>query len=94
MGAAPPPKSRPSREQLSALAAVLREGLAPYAYFGVYNQLGPRLATFQDTDLKVLIGGQLVARRVHGPSDYDAWRACWDLFAVSMVHLGASTPGP
>ena len=83
----------PTPEQLSCLHAVLRSGRPPYCDFGVWNVYGPRLARFQDYDAQVVIGGQVVTKRVAAPSTLEGWMACWELFEVAMIGLNAASVG-
>ena len=89
----PPDACTPTAEQLSCLYAVLRAGRVPFVDFGVFNVYGPRLAKFQDTDAQAMVGGHLVSKRIAAPASLEGWLACWDLFTVAMVSLGAASVG-
>ena len=65
----------------------------PYVDFGIWNTYGPRLAKFQDFDAQIFVQGQLVTKRVAAPSSLAGWMACWDLYEVAMVSLGAASLG-
>ena len=90
---ASPDACTPTVEQLSCLYAVLRSGRVPFADFGVFNVYGPRLARFQDTDAQAMVGGHLISKRLAAPASLEGWLACWDLFTVAMVSLGAASVG-
>ena len=86
-------QSSPSDTQLTALYFKAYHGQVPYVDFGVWNSFGPRLARFQDYDAQIIVQGQVVTKRIAAPSSMEGWMACWDLFEVAMVSLGAASLG-
>jgi len=92
-GCSPPEEHTPSSEQLAALRAVLNSGRVPYVDFAVWGPYGARVARFRKTEAAVFVAGELVTKRVDGPSSFDAWLVSWELFAVAMVSLGAARVG-
>jgi hypothetical protein len=92
-GGPPPERSLPTLDQLTALKAILGQGLPPYVDFGVWSTHGPRIAKFQRTEAAVLIGGAFVTRMLDAPGSFQAWEDSWALFATAMVSLGAARPG-
>ena len=90
----PPENCDPSPEQLAALSHVISVGLAPYVDFAVFNPYGARLHRTKDVDAQILgADGVMITKRLAAPSSFDAWEACWKLFAASMVSLGAASVG-
>ena len=85
--------STPTREQLSCPRAAITASRVPYADFAIWNVHGPRLARFQDHDAQVLVGGQLVTKRISGAPSFASWSSSWDLFEVAMVSLGSASVG-
>jgi len=92
-GCSPPEEATPSAEQLAALQALLNSGRVPFCDFAVWGPYGARAARFRKTEASVFIAGELVSKRVDGPSSYDAWAASWDLFASDMISLRAARVG-
>ena len=37
--------------------------------------------------------GSWTQKQLRGPSCYEQWESCWDVFACAMVMLGVATPG-
>ena len=78
---------------MSALRALLASGRVPFVDFGVWSVLGPRVAKFRRVETAVFTGGEFVSKILDGPASYADWENSFNLFAVSMVTLGACTPG-
>ena len=94
VGTPPNPSERPTDEQLSALSAMIRTGRAPFAdfaVFGAFDEHSARLRKFTD---QVFVGGVLQTRLLHGPANFEDWKACWGVFKAAMVMLKAARIGP
>ena len=82
-----------SNAQLSALKAVVDQGLPPYADFGVWAPHGNRLARKQKfTSMHVDPSGKWRTTEQTGPPHLDAWRTSWAVFASASIMLGIATP--
>jgi len=91
-GAAPPDDSRPSSDQLSALAAKLQGKQAPYVDFAIFGPFGRRQSKLLRYTAQVFVNGQLQTRQLKGPEGFEQWRAAWRVYRASMIMLGAARP--
>ena len=91
-GGPAPVEREPSPDQLAAMVARLARGDSPYADFAVFQPHGRRLAKFRLFEAQVFVDGQLKSRQLKGPSNFTAWKACWDVFRATLVSLGTVSP--
>ena len=94
VGTPPNAAERPTDEQLSALSAMLKTGRAPFtdfAVFGAFDEHSAKLRKYTD---QVFVGGVLQTRLLHGPANFDDWKACWSVFKAAMLMLKAARLGP
>ena len=79
--------------QITALHAVLSQGLPPYADFGVWVPHGGRLARKQKfTNRYVDTAGNWHSSELSGPPNLESWRTSWAVFTTASVMLSIATP--
>ena len=79
--------------QLTALKAIIGQGMAPYTDFGVWGQHGNRLARKQKfTNMFVDTSGKWHSQELAGPANLDAWRSSWAVFTTAAIMLDVATP--
>ena len=79
--------------QLTALQAVISQGMAPYTDFGVWGPHGNRLARKQKfTNMHLDTSGKWHSSELSGPSNLEAWRASWAVFRTACIMLKIATP--
>ena len=93
-GGKPLPHEEPTGDQLGALAEKLTKDTAPYTDFGLWGPYGRRQQKIMKFQAQVFVGGVLVTKMLNGPSNFEAWRACWRGFRTAMLLLMAYLPGP
>ena len=91
-GGDPPDSERPAAEHLSALQHRISSGGAPFADFAVFGPYGRRQAKLLKFTAQVFVNGELVAKQLRGPSNYEGWRAGWRVFRGAMIMVGAASP--
>ena len=91
-GGPPPVDREPSPDQLAAMMSRLDRGDSPYADFAIFQPHGRRLAKHHKFDAQMFVDGKLQVRQLKGPSDFAAWKACWDVFRATMICLGVVSP--
>ena len=92
-GSEPPEHARPTKEQLSAVASLLRSESAPYCDFAVFGPYGRRQAKARRFEAQTFVDGRLQTRMISGPSNFEAWRAIWLTFRTCLISLEAVPPG-
>ena len=60
-----------------------------FALFGPY---GRRAAVLQRFEAQVFVDGALHTKRMKGPSNFDSWLACWQVFRAAMLMCKAASP--
>ena len=85
--------ARPTAEQLSVVAALLRIGVSLFLDFAIFGPYGKRLAKQRKFQDQVFINGRLETRMLSGPANFESWLACWSVFKSCMLALGAASPG-
>ena len=79
--------------QITALNAVLDQGMAPYADFGVFGPHGNRHARKQKfTNMYLDTAGRWHTAEQAGPANLEAWRNSWAVFTAATIMLGVATP--
>ena len=79
--------------QLTALKAVVGQGLPPYTDFGVWGPYGNRLARKQKfTNMFLDTSGKWHSQELAGPANLDSWRSSWAVFASAAIMLDIATP--
>ena len=74
------------------MMARLARGDSPYADFAIFQPHGRRLAKHHRFDAQVFVDGALTTRQLKGPSNFAAWKACWDVLRATLISLGAVSP--
>ena len=98
-GGHPDPAERPSDEQLSAMAYVLRtkdgaRAKAPFAEFAVFTPFDGRATKLRTFSAMVLSrDGSWAHRSLRGPSSFGQWENCWHVYATTLVMLDVAAPG-
>ena len=94
-GQRPHPNQEPSIEQLSGLKSLLDNNQCPYADFAIFQPFAARIMKrLKFSGLILNKAGVLSQAEVYGPPDLDNWRACYDVWANSMIMLDAIDLGP
>ena len=99
-GAHPNNDERPSDEQISAMAARIRDRsggrvwapFAEFAVFGPFDGRATKLRTF--TAMVLNRDGAWQQRTLRGPSSFAQWEASWRVYEVLLIMLDVCPPGP
>ena len=92
-GDEPMEQAEVSDAQLSALKAVLDQGMPPYVDFGVFGPHGNRQARRQKfTYMQLDTSGRWHNAEQAGPPNLDAWRNSWAVFTAAAIMLDVATP--
>ena len=88
----PPDAERPSADQLGALKHKLASGDAPYVDLTIWCPFGKRGAKIRKFDAQVWVDNELRTKAIGGPSNFEAWLACWRIFRSGMIMNNAASP--
>ena len=97
-GAHPNNDERPSDEQISAMAARIRDRsggrvwapFAEFAVFGPFDGRATKLRTF--TAMVLNRDGAWQQRTLRGPSSFAQWEASWRVYEVLLIMLDVCPP--
>ena len=79
--------------QLTALKAIVGQGMASYVDFGVWGPHGNRLARRQKfTNMHLDTGGRWNSQELVGPPNLDAWRSSWSVFTSAAFMMDVASP--
>ena len=98
-GASPTNAERPTDEQLSALSFRLRPQKngrvnPPWVEFAIWGPFSSRSARMRQFTAHVLTrDGTWSQKQLRGPTSYEQWETCWDVFACAMVMLNVASVG-
>jgi hypothetical protein len=92
-GSEPPERSRPTSEQLAAIASRLKSKRAPYADFAIFGPFNKKEAKDRKFDHKKMVGNEIVIQRLAGPSCFDEWLGSWSVMKTALIMLGEASPG-
>ena len=98
-GGFPDLAERPSDEQISAMAHILKPGddgrirppFAEFATFVPHETRSTKLKTFQAMVLNR--DGSWAQKAIRGPPSFAAWESCWNVYACTLIMLDVATPG-
>ena len=91
-GDSPLEKEEVTDAQISALAAKVNHGLAPFVDMGVWGPYGERLARQMKFTSQILKDGQWKSVELPGTSSISAWEEAWRIFRTAAIMLGLASP--
>eukprot|EP00971_Amphidinium_carterae_P294964 5857002-Amphidinium_carterae.1 len=90
MGAHPVPQEEVTADQLTAIKALLDEGLPPYVDMAVWRPYGLRMQKKIAFHTAMLTpGGSLRRTELRGPSNFSEWQESFRLLKTALISLRA-----
>jgi hypothetical protein len=90
-GGNPPEHAAPTTDQLAALKTKLSYG-SPYVDFTIFGPFGRRRLQMRKFTAQTFVDGALVTKTLAGPSNFEAWLSCWEVFRAAMIMLDGASP--
>ena len=91
MGEKPPTDQRPSRAQFTAIKAMIHWGLS-YVDLGLLGPNDLRTARANRWASTIAVNGTPTWKEIRGPSDPDAYTACWNILQTGWTMANAILP--
>lgn len=93
LGAQPPPHEECTAEQLSAVHALLADGVPPYVDMAVWGPFGNRLMRkLVLTGLQLMPNGTLEKIELKGPPTFEKWLESYRLLKTALISFEAVSP--